>query len=62
MSIFFLDPDLTPNDVLQGLEEAFSLEIQEQSTEHLTYFDTFDWRLSKAGLTFAASPAGSVIT
>ncbi len=59
MSIFFLDPDLTPNDVLQGLKEAFPLKILEQSTEHLTYFDTFDWRLSKAGLTLAASPAGS---
>ena len=59
LSIFFLDPDLTPNEVLQGLKEAFPLEIKEQSTEHLTYFDTFDWRLSKAGLTFAASPADS---
>jgi CHAD domain-containing protein len=58
VSIFFLDPDLTPSDVLQGVEETFPLEIQEQSTEHLTYFDTFDWRLSRAGLTFAASPSG----
>jgi CHAD domain-containing protein len=58
VSIFFLEPDLTPDVVLRALEETFPLEVQERSTEDLTYFDTFDWLLSKAGLTLAAASVG----
>jgi CHAD domain-containing protein len=57
VSIFFLEPDLSPDDVLRALEETFPLEAQERSTEDLVYFDTFDWLLSRAGLTLAAAPA-----
>lgn len=55
MSLFVLDSDRAPEKVLRSLGEAVRLESRERSRDRLTYLDTFDWRVSQAGLTLAAS-------
>ena len=58
MSDLVLDSRLAPEELLRGLGEVFSLEVREDSRGILTYRDTFDWRLQKAGLTLTTSETG----
>jgi CHAD domain-containing protein len=58
VSFFTLPRDSNPSTVLERLQEAFPLQLQEASQERVTYFDTFDWRLMDGEVTFSAEPRG----
>jgi CHAD domain-containing protein len=58
VSLFTLPPDSDPPGILERLQEAFPLQLQETSQERVTYLDTFDWRLMDAGFTLVAASRG----
>lgn len=58
MSLFVLEPEISADEVLRGLGEAFVVEPRDQARRRFTYLDTFDWRLQTAGLSLAVSPSG----
>lgn len=55
MSLFVLKHGLDPIELAKSVGERFSAEKRKELTETVSYRDTFDWRLWKAGLTLATS-------
>lgn len=47
---FVLEGDLSPEEVLEGIQDLFALEPSERADRRITYLDTFDWRLWSRGL------------
>jgi CHAD domain-containing protein len=58
VSLFVLDRKFSKDEFLKRLREVFPVELREEGKEHVTYLDTFDWRLGRAGLTLTASKIG----
>jgi CHAD domain-containing protein len=58
VSVFVLSSASGHEEFLQKLGETFSLQVVPTTTEEVTYRDTFDWRLHKAGFTFSTSGTG----
>jgi len=58
VSLFTLPRDSDPPAIIERLQDAFPLQLLETSQERVSYFDTFDWGLSDAGLTLTAAPSG----
>ena len=44
------------DDVVRALRDAYSIHGDPRVTEHVVYYDTFDWRLFNKSLTFAYTP------
>ncbi len=51
MSSFLLPPDFDLGELLDGDDDPYLVEEAEEKTINATHYDTFDWRLSAAGLT-----------
>ena len=58
MSVYVLKAGVSPKELLKVLGEAFPIEVVEESNTSVTYRDTFDWRLIRAGLTLTTSKTG----
>jgi len=59
--LYVLGPKHPQGEVLKALGEAFVLDWGEPTAGRLTYFDTFDWLLSRSGLTLSANRATSSV-
>jgi CHAD domain-containing protein len=53
-----LDRKVDKGQLLKRLGEVFPMDVREEGKEHVTYLDTFDWRLQRAGLALTASRIG----
>ncbi|MGD2120647.1 MAG: CHAD domain-containing protein [Gemmatimonadota bacterium] len=58
MALFVLDRNIVKGELLRRLGEVFPMDTREEGKEHVTYLDTFDWRLQRAGLALTASRIG----
>jgi CHAD domain-containing protein len=59
MSVFVLPTGTSQQKVLSRVYEKFPIKVQDDPGEILTYSDTFDWRLFRAGFTLAVARAGN---
>ena len=59
MSVFVLPTGTSQQKLLSGIYEGFPIKVQDDPGEILTYSDTFDWRLFRAGFTLAVARAGN---
>ncbi len=58
MSLYILDTGLSTDELVRDLGEVFPIDVRDEPKERVTYCDTFDWRLFKAGLTLTTSRIG----
>ncbi|MBT8396486.1 MAG: CHAD domain-containing protein [Gemmatimonadetes bacterium] len=58
MSLFVLGKKVSPAELVKELGEVFPIEVRRESKQRVTYCDTFDWRLEKAGLSLTTSRIG----
>ena len=61
MSVYLLQPGLSPEKLLESLQGDFRVQIREDPKTHLIYCDTFDWRLFQFGLTLTVTRIGGVV-
>lgn len=55
---FVLEPDASPQEALEGVQDLFGLEPSQRAIQRITYLDTFDWRLWRRGLLFSSTSVG----
>lgn len=58
VSVYALESGFTPKELLAVLEGGYSFEVSEETRALHTYRDTFDWRISRAGLSLSTSKVG----
>ncbi len=58
MSLFVLREKTPPDELVKELGEVFPIEVRKEPKERVTYHDTFDWSLDRAGLTLATTRIG----